>query len=91
MRRRSSSICRLVRDAVPVRTTVAVMSARPGCVCATTALPLRKKSCAEIFGNVSAFGQHHLQAVRKRANGALRPGDRAFRAERRSARRALNR
>ena len=30
MRRRSSSIWRLVREAVPVRTTVAVISARPG-------------------------------------------------------------
>src|SRR5579863_4457890 len=52
MRRKSSSIWRLVREAVPVRTTLAVISARPGDVCATAALPLRKKSSAEIFGNV---------------------------------------
>ena len=53
----------------------AVMSARPGCVCATTALPLRKKSCADILGNRALFGQHHLHAVRERADGALGPGD----------------
>ena len=36
MRRRSSSIWRLGREAVPVRTTVAVISARPGVRCATS-------------------------------------------------------
>jgi hypothetical protein len=52
MRRRSSSMRRLGREAVPVRTTVAVMSARPGVVRATSALPLRKNNCAVIFGKV---------------------------------------
>src|SRR5580704_906378 len=54
MRRRSSSIWRRGRFVVPVRATVAVISAKPGARYATDAFPLRKKSCAEILGNVRA-------------------------------------
>ncbi len=49
-RRKSSSICRLVRCAVPVRATVAAISASPGV--AATELPLRKNSSAVNFGMV---------------------------------------
>src|SRR5580704_13383470 len=52
MRRRSSSIWRLVRVAVPVRITLEVRSGRPGALCAVDALPLRMKSWAVIFGKV---------------------------------------
>src|SRR5579862_2581438 len=52
MRRRSSSISRLVRVAVPVRITRAVRSGMPGALCAVDALPLRMKSWAVIFGKV---------------------------------------
>src|ERR1700722_4134593 len=52
MRRRSSSIWRLVRFAVPVRITREVRSGRPGALCAVAALPLRMKSWAVIFGKV---------------------------------------
>jgi len=44
MRRKSSSIWRLARFAVPVRTTEAVISASPGARSATAAFPDRKKS-----------------------------------------------
>src|SRR5580700_984369 len=54
MRRRSSSIWRRGRFVVPVRATVAVSSAKPGARYATDAFPLRKNSCAEIFGKVRA-------------------------------------
>ncbi len=44
MPRKSSSSLRLVRFFVPVRTTVAVMSARPGARCKAAALPERKSN-----------------------------------------------
>ncbi len=81
MRRRSSSIWRLVRDAVPVRTTVAVNSARPGAAVGDAGISAAEEKLRGNFGKRAQFGEHHLHAVGKRAHRALRPGDGAFGAE----------